>query len=199
MKLKSIPFYLKDPRRIYDQIKFKIWLKLHPDVPWISPEAVKFLDHNLKKDMTALEWGSGRSSSWYAKRVGKILSIEHNLEWFKLVNLKLKDEKVENAKLYHIKLDHPESDPTSVDYDVTPKYVAVAQEFQNDQLDFVVVDGHYRLTCVKEAIPKIKPGGLLLIDNTNWLPLEKWGVPSNWSIVHRSSNGVSETTIWRKA
>ena len=71
-------------------------------------------------------------------------------------------------------------------------------ELADASVDFVVIDGHYRQACVLAALPKIKPGGRLLIDNSNWLSTLDWGVPSSWPLVHRSSNVMAETSIWER-
>jgi hypothetical protein len=80
-----------------------------------------------------------------------------------------------------------------------PRYVVVFEELQDGSLDFVVVDGHYRQACIRAAIPKLKMGGLLLLDNSNWLSDAEWGIPAPWSLVHRSSNVMTVTSIWQKA
>jgi predicted O-methyltransferase YrrM len=199
MRIKDLVFYAKHPKLIIDQIRFKIWLKLNPDAPWISPRAVEYLNLKLDKGMNALEWGSGRSSIWYAKRVGKLLSIEHNKRWYELVEAKMKEGGVNNAEIRQISLNHPEDEPTRNYYDATPKYVGVVDEYDNNSLDFVAIDGHYRGLCVNKVKDKIKKGGYLLIDNSNWIPIEQWGIPKKgWEIVHQSSNGVTQTTIWVK-
>jgi hypothetical protein len=48
------------------------------------------------------------------------------------------------------------------------------------------------------ALAKLKPGGLLLVDDTNWLPLSEWGVPTTWQLVHQSTKINTVTSIWRK-
>lgn len=196
MKLRSIPHYLKNPKRIWDQWRYKKFLKQNPDVPCISPDCITFLDRALSNNMNALEWGSGRSSLWYAKRVKKLLSIEHNESWHKEVVQKLSHTK--NATCRFIPLDHPESEPTLVKYHPWPRYVAVVSEFDQEPLDFVVIDGHYRQACVVAVLDKMASGGLLLIDNSNWMPLKEWNVPESWPIVHQSDNGVTCTTVWKK-
>jgi hypothetical protein len=35
-------------------------------------------------------------------------------------------------------------------------------------IDFVLIDGLYREYVTRLMIPKVKPGGLLIIDNVNW-------------------------------
>ena len=48
------------------------------------------------------------------------------------------------------------------------------------------------------AIPKLKVGGLLLLDNSNWLSDGEWGIPASWRLLHRSSNVMTVTSIWEK-
>jgi len=174
------------------RIAYRFYEVTHPNEPWIAQGAVRFLEANLSRDWIGLEWGSGRSSAWYAERLGSIVSIEHNRGWYEKVSMNLPP----NAECRYVPLNHPESEPTRPDYVQLPDYIKVVNEF--DRLHFVVVDGHYRQACVKAAVPKIAHGGLLLIDNTNWLPLSEWGVPSAWPIVHQSENVMTQTTIWRK-
>ena len=64
--------------------------------------------------------------------------------------------------------------------------------------DFVIIDGAYRMACVVAAMPKIKSGGYLLIDNSNWMELDRWGVPPNWKMVHSSVGFEGTTTLWQK-
>jgi len=175
---------------------YKIHVILHRNEPWISPGAVRFCDAHLKPGQAGLEWGSGRSTRWYARRLSKLLSIEYDPYWHRKVSRMIRDQLGAECRL--IALDHPLSEPTRRDYDPLPAYVAVAGEFADESLDFVVVDGHYRTACIKQVLPKLKIGGLLLVDDTGWLPLKEWGVPGSWPIVHQSRNIVNCTTIWRK-
>ena len=47
-------------------------------------------------------------------------------------------------------------------------YARTALGFADASLDFALVDGHYRDYSAKFILPKIKPGGMLIIDNVNW-------------------------------
>jgi len=62
----------------------------------------------------------------------------------------------------------------------------------------VIVDGVWREACTIEALPKVKPGGYLLIDNTNYRPLRDWRVPEGWPTVLRAPYSATETTIWQR-
>jgi hypothetical protein len=103
-----------------------------------------------------------------------------------------------NVDYRFIPLDHAIDEATRPVYEVIPKYVAVFSEFEDDSLDFVVIDGHYRQACLLAALKKLKPGGLLLVDNSNWMSQREWGVPGSWPLAHRSENVMSETSIWEK-
>jgi hypothetical protein len=168
---------------------------LHRHEPWISHEAVVYCAGYLSSSQVGLEWGSGRSTRWYGERLGKLLSVEFDPVWYRRVLRATRH--LPNVECRFIALDHSPSEPTVRDYNPVPAYVAVAEEFADGSLDFVVVDGHYRLACIKQVLPKIKPGGLLLVDNTDWLPLLDWGVPASWPIVHQSQS-LTQTTIWLK-
>jgi hypothetical protein len=193
--LLPITHYLRRPIHTIRLLAYRVYELRHPDEPWISQGAVKFCDRNLSRADTGLEWGSGRSTRWFALRLGRLVSVEYDPDWHRKVVETLRD--IGNAYCQLIPLDHPPEQPVIVG-DCIPAYVAIADEFPADSLGLVIVDGHYRQACVKRVLAKIKPGGLLLIDNTDRMPLAEWGVPASWPVVHRSRNVRTETTIWRK-
>ena len=54
-----------------------IWLKLtgrRPETPWLGYRAVKCLDELIEPDWRILEFGSGMSTSWFARRCASVLS-----------------------------------------------------------------------------------------------------------------------------
>ena len=188
--------YVHRPNYLARRVSYKVYELTHPGEPWIAQGAVQFLNGALKKTDIAFEWGSGRSTKWYAERVKHIVSIEYDRHWHARVSAVLASQS--NAECRFIELNHPRTAPTFPHYNSIPTYVAAIDECGEGSLDFVVVDGHYRQACILRALPKLKHGALLLVDNTNWMPLEDWGVPSNWPIVHQSANVMTQTTIWRK-
>lgn len=194
----NVIWWLSNPIDFLRRINGKIYRRFHPHEPWISLDAVKYCELNLKKSFKALEWGSGRSTVWFANRVGKLTSVEDNKKWFEIVSNRLNELKLTHVDYRFIELDHPINEPAKPIYQVQPRYVAVINEFDDNSLDFVVVDGHYRQACINAVIPKLKSGGLLLVDNSNWMPKDNWGVPKAWPICHSSHGFDGETTIWQK-
>ena len=175
------------------------WYELrHPDEPWIAQGAIRFLDRALDAKGHGLEWGSGRSTLWFARRLKHLTSVEHNEGWHREVASRLARAGITNTRLLRVPLDHPEHAPTIASYDRLPGYVAVAREFPDESLDFVLVDGHYRQACVAAVLPKIRYGGLLVVDNSNWLPRAEWRVPPHWPVLHESENVRSQTTVWQR-
>jgi SAM-dependent methyltransferase len=133
----------------------------HPAAPWLTPEATVFLDKWLVPDYAGLEWGAGRSTLWFGRRVRRLTSIEHDPTWFERINQKLAKAGVANVGL-RLVADARE-------------YVQAAELFEEGSLDFVLVDGWAQLrdACVLAAIPRIREGGLLILDDAQrYLPLD---------------------------
>ena len=186
----------RGPVYVARRLAYKAYERRHPDEPWLAQGAVRFLDRELPRDGRGLEWGSGRSTAWFAARLAGLTSIEMDAEWY----AKVKEKVDGNVDLRHVPIEHGLREETPDFPEPTPRYVAVIDEWEDASLDFVLVDGHYRLACVREALPKLKPGGLFAIDNTNWLDdLTRWGVPGDWPLVHQSENVMTQTSVWRVA
>lgn len=56
--------------------------RLEKELPWLTPESILWLDNNLTKDMTVLEFGSGGSTLFFSKRTKFVTSFESEGEWF---------------------------------------------------------------------------------------------------------------------
>lgn len=191
------------PRYIYNRVRLLIDERLHPDWPWLTKEAVLLLDQLLKKDDLGLEFGSGRSTVWFAKRVKELISIEHDEKWFNWVLKRLKEEKLNNVK-YYLK---SEAD-----------YLDIFKEIPDNSIDFVLVDGLRRDEAALLSLVKIKTEGLLIVDNINWfIPSNSYSPSSkrgdnfendNWRLFWAkikdwrkiwTTNGVTDTLIVFKA
>lgn len=199
------------PRYIYDRSREKFYRASHPDTAWLTPAANEILDSWLGKEDKGLEFGSGRSTLWFARRVRELDSVEHQAGWHARVSEMLKESGLENVR-YHLHVRDADDNPGDSDY------VRVADRMDAHSLDFVLVDGIYREYCVRAVLDKIKPGGWLVIDNVNlYLPCQSrcpnsvpiTGLPRTpvWAEVDAvirpwrtiwTSNGVSDTAIFIK-
>lgn len=95
------------------------------------------------------------------------------------------------------------------------EYVGFIDACEDESLDFALVDGKRRDECILAAIPKLKPGALLVLDNANWFfPSRKTYSPPSptkqegrWDEVFRAvedwrcvwtSCGVTDTALFFK-
>lgn len=138
----------------------KRYRQTHPNEPWLTPQAVRFLEGWLQPTDKMLEFGSGRSTLWFADRVDTIVSVEHQSEWYDRVQEMIRQQGRQNVIYLKKAL---EGDPS--------EYPLVARQFEDNNLDVVLVDGRLRDICTMESIGKLKPGGLLVLDNADvYLP-----------------------------
>lgn len=184
----------RDPVWLARRAANKVRERLRPNDPWLAPGAIRYLDKTLQAEWAGFEWGSGRSTKWFGERLRTLISIEHDAGWHSLIQKRIQG--MSNVTLCHIPLSHPSERTGEVAYDPLPEYVAAVHEVADESLDVVLVDGPYRQPCVAAALPKLRAGGILIIDNTDWLPIEEWGVPSAWPICHQSRNVMTQTTVW---
>jgi SAM-dependent methyltransferase len=194
----NIRYWTRHPLRFLRRVWYFFYERAHPTEPFVAPGAIRFLDKALPRQGIGLEWGSGRSTQWFARRLGRLVVVEHDGTWYEQVRRQLQEAGIGNVDYRLIPLDHPPQEPTRPVYDPVPRYVALAEDFPDASFDFVEVDGHYRQACVRAALDKVKPGGLLLVDDTNWLPLVEWGVPATWKIVHQSVKINTVTSVWQR-
>ena len=194
----AIWFWLTRPRMLVARVRYKMWELANPDKPWLCPGTVVFCQHNLSKSMVAVEFGSGRSTRWFSSLIAHLTSVEHNPEWYERVRQQLDESKIDNVDYRLVPLDHDESEGERDEYDPTPAYVAVADTFADRSLGFAVVDGHYRTHCVRHLVPKIAPGGYLLVDDVNFWPSPAAiPVPGSWKVADDSTNGIKRCIIWQ--
>lgn len=149
------------PRYAVDRVRWEIYERRHQDEPWLGPEANTYLSTLLMPTDIGLEWGSGRSTAWLARRISHLTSMEDVPHWHRQVSLQLQSDDVKNVA-YHLAERPPEDDGAW-----SSEYVGIAAKFADRSLGFALVDGSAREYCAASVIPKIAPGGILVLDDTN--------------------------------
>ena len=199
------------PRYVYNRVRDLLYQRAHPADPWLTPQAIGMLATLLHPTDRGAEFGSGRSTLWFAARVAALTSVETNTRWHEKVANQLKERGVSNVEYILV----PEDKPMETG---DGPYAKTALAFADASLDFALVDGYYRDYSAKYIMPKIKPGGILIIDNINWhLPsqskapgtrpaelgpatitwAEVWQEIAGWRRIW-TSNGVWDTAIFFK-
>lgn len=187
-----------DPRYVIGRARLAWWEKTHPGAPWLAAEAVEILDRYLQRDHVGLEYGSGRSTVWLGQRLKRLLSVEENPGWHGNVVAMLNAARLDNVDIRLLGVEHDQDNLWRARYEPMPAYVAVADEFADRSLDFCLIDGSYREACIVAAAPKLKPGGLMVLDNMNWRSLEHWAVPPEFRLVSAGKNVKTQTGVFVK-
>lgn len=146
--------------------------------PWIVLFAMPFLKKKLNKSSVIFEFGSGGSTIFFAKRVSKVISVEHDTLWFKKLSSVI-DKKFTNIELNlfppTLVSDSKNTDPSSSDSYVSSaeifngysflNYASYIDKYPDEYFDIIMIDGRARPSCWKHAVPKIKPGGYIILDD----------------------------------
>jgi len=122
--------------------------------PWYTLPAIEYLSQLDWTDSDVFEYGCGNSTLWWSKRAKSVTSVEADEAWANRV----KGLAPTNCSI-HLETERE-------------KYAAHILNFGG--FDVVVVDGMdqdgARFRCTQRAIESLRPGGLIILDNSDWLP-----------------------------
>ncbi|MBU4153157.1 MAG: class I SAM-dependent methyltransferase [Proteobacteria bacterium] len=160
----------------------------------------------IKRDDIGVEFGSGRSTLWLAKRMRHLTSVESDSVWYEKVRSLIHSAGLSSVVDYR-------------KYDNESEYARQATLFTDNSIDFCLIDGVARDQCALTMLSKIKSGGIIVVDNINWyLPNDHTRSPDSkrsrdgaasdiWAAFAKevsvwrhiwTSNGVFDTCIWFK-
>jgi precorrin-6B methylase 2 len=133
------------------------------EIPWFSYAAIDFLDDFLQPQMTVCEYGSGGSTIFFSRRVRSVFSIEDNPKWHDLVSQRLQQHSITNVTLKLCPFDF--KNPKG--FEQSDYLHAIPEE----RFDVIVVDGSEEWTqvrpiCFEKAEGHIKPGGIIVVDDS---------------------------------
>jgi hypothetical protein len=175
------------------------------NAPWWNRRAVAYLDSQLRPGQWVLEWGSGGSTAWLTARGARVTSVEHDPGWAAQVMARCPDADVRAilpaaagtiAEPFHV---NDLRNPKERFFD---DYIAVIGEFPSQSLDVVIVDGMCRAECFRRAVPKVRPGGLLIIDDSDMPPYRRLSdVVPGWQKTSfagfKASKDLRQTSFFR--
>ena len=183
---------------------------LHDEVPWITFRAIDWLATYLQPRMSVFEYGAGGSTLYLAKRVRQVVSVEHDEGFYQFVKDLTAKQGIRNCELMlHAPRACTDATRAFASYQQKYKglcfesYVKAIDAYPDASFDLVLVDGRARLACVERALSKVKPGGAIMLDNSeraayaeaghnlNHLARTDLAGVSPWNLE------VSQTTAWR--
>lgn len=123
----------------------------HP-LPWLTYPAIDFLVGRVHPAMTVFEYGTGNSTLWWGARVARLVSCEHDKEWFAafrpkvtLVNTTYLLRRCKGG---------------------CPDYQQEIARYQ-DTFDVLVLDGRQRVNCLANGLGALRAGGVVIWDNSD--------------------------------
>jgi hypothetical protein len=117
-------------------------------LPWITYPAIEFLKQLDLRDKTVFEYGCGGSTVFWSRVAKHVISVEHNQEFYREIRPLLPGNCNLTLEMF------------------PDEYVqAVARQAPHD---IIVIDGHSRVRCSEIAADYLKPGGFIILDNSDW-------------------------------
>lgn len=145
-------------------------------VPWIPHAAKVFLDAVIRPSWRVFEYGSGNSTFYFANKYCQLVSVEHDPVWYNSVKEELGRRNLGWVQLHHLPIEaeifgvdradpkHYYEGPSIGNYQ---QYVTKIDEHPKKHFHIVMVDGVARPSCLWHARAHIRPGGYLILDNSD--------------------------------
>lgn len=152
-------------------------------IPWVTYSFIDFIKDRLHKELTIFEYGSGNSTLFYAKRVKRVVSVEHDEAWFQ----KIVAKKAANAEMIFTELD--------TDGAYSQKAKMLGEKFH-----VIIVDGRDRVHCCKHSIAALAIDGVLILDDSErQVYQEARAFLKNGGFKELSFSGISPGLFYNKA
>lgn len=146
---------------------------------WISFPAIDALNRLLKPTDRVFEYGGGGSTLFWLDRVAEVVTVEHDAQWYAALEKRMQQEG--GARWTGLLVPPtpgtlvPGPDPAEPAHFASTDeasqgfhyrdYVQAIDRFPDGHFDVLMIDGRARTSCLARATPKLKRGGLLVLDN----------------------------------
>lgn len=121
---------------------------------WLPYGLTDALRDRIGPSTRVFEYGGGGSTAWFADLGAEVTTVEHHPEWLAHLTEQFRTD----ARVTLVQRS---------DADGYAEYVAAIDDHPDASFDVVVVDGRERVRCFERAIPKVKPGGVLILDDVD--------------------------------
>ena len=118
-------------------------------IPWYNYSVIDFLNEKLTHEMSVFEFGCGYSTLFYAKRCGRVYSVDVKKDWIIKIETELLAKNYINAEIFLIENNFSES----ID--------KVEEKF-----DIIAIDSEDRLACSITAYYNLAKNGVIILDNS---------------------------------
>ena len=113
--------------------------------------AIEYLQQYEFLKCDIFEFGSGSNSKFWSVRAHTLTSIEFDPHWYERGI-----QELSSAQTLLLRTEKEE-------------YVHAIHNHESFY-DVIVIDGKYRYSCAVEALKRIKSGGIIILDKSDWFP-----------------------------
>ena len=118
-------------------------------IPWYTYPAIEYINQLDFTEKEIFEFGSGNSTIFWALNAKKVISVEDNREWFD----KIEKQLPKNAEYLYI--------------NQKDDYINAIKQYSSE-FDGIIIDGSHRYECALNAVEKLRRGGMIILDNSDW-------------------------------
>ena len=136
--------------------------------PWWNSRAIEYLQNRLPREGRAFEWGSGGSTVWLTRNGMSVTAIESEYEWAERVRKRCPAADVRFIPGTDAGTSRSEPQLRDRGAHYFDEYISAISNFEAESFDVIVIDGICRKECASLAAKKVKPGGIIVLDDTNW-------------------------------
>jgi hypothetical protein len=166
LSLKNRRFDHWTPQYLRYRLQAAVRALVHPEEPSLTPEAIRQLEQLLRPNSIGVEWGSGNTTRFFARRTRHLVSYETNASYYAQIEAALRREGITNVDYRLV----PHDFDGERDEDVMHRnpFVRAVDLFGDGTLDYALIDSAPRGCLAHGILPKIKAGGMVIVDNANW-------------------------------
>jgi len=146
---------LFSPRWVARRVAATAYALRNPDAPLLAAGALQHADRWLRKEHFAFEWGSSFSTAWLARRAGRVVAVEQDALWYNRMQGLLAAKGL--------------ADDVELRFAPGDAYFSQIERFADDSIDFVLVDGPSPALALAASLPKLKHGGMLVVNGAHLL------------------------------
>jgi hypothetical protein len=117
-------------------------------IPWVTYPFVDFISARLNSSLKVFEFGSGNSTLFYAARTAKVVSLEHNKEWYEKILQKMPS----NVNLIF----------QEVNKEIYPR----AATNLDEKFNLIIVDAEMRVGCILNCLDALTDNGVIILDDS---------------------------------
>jgi len=122
-------------------------------LPWLPFRLIDELTGVVDDSTRVFEYGGGGSTLWFLERGATVVTVEHHPAWAGVLRQQI------TSRSWTL-LERPADDGYA-------DYVAAIEAYPDQFFDIVVVDGRERARCVAASTAKVRPGGVLVVDDVD--------------------------------